>query len=495
MVDVRVTGDAVGAVEAPALQPPVRARRNPHLRLRLLVGDTIALTAAWSPEIAVGTAGGAAVRSTSLAIIAIWCTLVATYWLGLYRSRVCARPVEASLRMLVAALAGLAGAAGVEWLRHGTPVPAPVPSLALATVALFAVRWRLTRWLRAQRAEGRFLRTIVLVGRTDQVGSVCDLLDAEPELGYRVGAIATPTGDGGWRELPRGTPDTIQPLATQAGASGVILVAGALDPAAAEQVVRRAMDHRLHVQLWPGVECLASWRLRVSPICQLPAFYVEPHRIAPWQAVLKRTIDIVLSAVLLAVLAPLMGTVAVLVKAQDGGPVCYRSRRVGRRGALIWVTKFRTMVPDAASMLDAVAALNERQGGPLFKASADPRVTRLGAALRASSIDELPQLFDVLRGAMSLVGPRPALPSEVEQFDEDFQRRHDMRPGITGLWQVEARDNPSFRAYRRLDLTYVDNWHPWLDFAILVTTAHAVTVRGLHLLRRSLRLRRRRERR
>jgi lipopolysaccharide/colanic/teichoic acid biosynthesis glycosyltransferase len=182
-----------------------------------------------------------------------------------------------------------------------------------------------------------------------------------------------------------------------------------------------------------------------------------------------------------------MGTVAVLVKAQDGGPVFYRSRRVGRRGTLIWVTKYRTMVPDAANMLDVVAALNERQGGPLFKASADPRVTRLGAALRASSIDELPQLFDVLRGAMSLVGPRPALPSEVEQFDEDLRRRHDMRPGITGLWQVEARDNPSFRAYKRLDLTYIDNWHPWLDFAILVTTVHAVTVRGLHLLRRSLR--------
>ena len=126
--------------------------------------------------------------------------------------------------------------------------------------------------------------------------------------------------------------------------------------------------------------------------------------------------------------------------------------------------------------------MNERTGGPLFKASNDPRVTRIGRFLRATSIDELPQLWNVLTGTMSLVGPRFALPHEDAHFDTELQRRHQMRPGITGLWQTEARDNPSFSAYRRLDLLYVDNWSLGLDFAILANTAHAVSVRALRTI-------------
>jgi hypothetical protein len=122
----------------------------------------------------------------------------------------------------------------------------------------------------------------------------------------------------------------------------------------------------------------------------------------------------------------------------------------------------------------ALATVNERTDGPLFKASNDPRVTRVGRLLRASSVDELPQLWNVLRGTMSLVGPRPALPDEVSQFDAELQRRHSVRPGMTGLWQVEARRNPSFSAYRRLDLHYVDNWSLSLDLAIMAATAPAV---------------------
>jgi lipopolysaccharide/colanic/teichoic acid biosynthesis glycosyltransferase len=146
------------------------------------------------------------------------------------------------------------------------------------------------------------------------------------------------------------------------------------------------------------------------------------------------------------------------------------------------VLKLRTMVPNASRLMSQVTALNERTDGPLFKAANDPRVTRVGRFLRATSIDELPQLWNVLNGTMSLVGPRPALFSEVDQFDAEFHRRHQMRPGLTGLWQIEARDNPSFSAYRRLDLTYIDNWSLALDFNILATTFHAVAVRGLRLI-------------
>ena len=146
------------------------------------------------------------------------------------------------------------------------------------------------------------------------------------------------------------------------------------------------------------------------------------------------------------------------------------------------VLKLRTMVPNAAQMQDDLAEMNEREGGPLFKATNDPRVTRIGRLLRDTSIDEIPQLWDVLTGRMSLVGPRFAMPKEAALFDEELQRRTVMRPGITGLWQTEARDNPSFSAYRRLDLLYVDNWSLGLDLAILANTAHAVTARAVRAL-------------
>jgi lipopolysaccharide/colanic/teichoic acid biosynthesis glycosyltransferase len=188
--------------------------------------------------------------------------------------------------------------------------------------------------------------------------------------------------------------------------------------------------------------------------------------------------DLVFAAVLGLLTVPILGAAAVAIKLADGGPVIHRSERVGRDGVTIRVFKLRTMVPDAATMILNVAELNERKGGPLFKASDDPRVTKVGRVLRATSIDELPQLWNVLNGTMSMVGPRPALLHEVEHFDEELRRRHEMRPGITGLWQVEARDNPSFSAYRRHDLSYVDDWSVGLDVAILASTMHELAVRG-----------------
>jgi lipopolysaccharide/colanic/teichoic acid biosynthesis glycosyltransferase len=158
--------------------------------------------------------------------------------------------------------------------------------------------------------------------------------------------------------------------------------------------------------------------------------------------------------------------------------VFFAQERVGRDGGTFTLYKLRTMVVDAESRRAELEADNER-GGPLFKLSDDPRVTRFGRLLRATSIDEIPQLFNVLQGAMSLVGPRPALPSEVEEFDDDLRRRTRVKPGVTGLWQVEARDSENFDLYRRYDLLYVDNWSVTLDLAILARTVAAVGLRGL----------------
>ncbi len=167
-----------------------------------------------------------------------------------------------------------------------------------------------------------------------------------------------------------------------------------------------------------------------------------------------------------------------LIKLEDGGPVLFRQRRVGLHGREFEILKFRTMVVDAEARLAALRQSNERVG-PLFKMDHDPRITRIGRLLRATSLDELPQLFNVLNGSMSLVGPRPALPREVAEFPVALNARHQVRPGITGLWQVEARDNPAFEAYLRLDLFYVENWSLALDLMILLGTIDHIVLRPI----------------
>ena len=245
------------------------------------------------------------------------------------------------------------------------------------------------------------------------------------------------------------------------------------------QAVERALEGGLHVQVWPGLPGVSSQRLRMSPLSGMPMLYVEPHQPTKAQAAVKRAVDLVVSILIGLAALPVLGMSALLIKIEDGGPVLYRSVRIGRKGAPFTVWKLRTMVSGADRQVVEVEELNERIGGPLFKVSEDPRVTRVGRLLRRASIDELPQLWNVLNGSMSLVGPRPAFASEVEQFDPELRRRHELRPGITGLWQVEARDNPSFSAYRRLDLAYVDNWSVWLDIEILATTAYTVLSRAV----------------
>lgn len=211
---------------------------------------------------------------------------------------------------------------------------------------------------------------------------------------------------------------------------------------------------------------------------------LRSERFVSVRAIAKRSLDVVVASVALLLASPVMVLAALAVKTADGGPILFEQWRIGRGGRRFRMRKFRTMVVDAESQLVALAARNERRGGPLFKLDDDPRVTLVGRLLRATSIDELPQLFNVLGGTMSLVGPRPALPSEVAEFDARLHTRHDVRPGITGLWQIEARDDESFAAYRRCDVYYVENWSLRLDLAILARTIPAVVGRGWRSLRR-----------
>jgi exopolysaccharide biosynthesis polyprenyl glycosylphosphotransferase len=187
----------------------------------------------------------------------------------------------------------------------------------------------------------------------------------------------------------------------------------------------------------------------------------------------KRTTDIVLSLLALAVAAPIMLAIAIAIRFDSAGPAFYSSERIGHKGRVFRCFKFRTMVQNAEQLKAQLMALNERTG-ILFKMTNDPRVTRVGRILRKYSLDEIPQFLNVLRGEMSLVGPRPPVASEVEKYAVEHFRRLEVLPGLTGLWQIRARQDPSFERYVALDLAYVENWSLWLDFKIMLRTADAV---------------------
>ncbi len=462
---------------------PVRRRwRAPSgtPRRTLVIGDVVALAAAWTAPALYGNAL-AWERRALCSAAAVIVTMLSMHRAGLYRSRVCAlRSTEAARTVAAAALGGGVFAAS-EWLAGSASAWPAIGGAASASVAVLVVRWRFGRWLKARRSEGWFLRTVVLVGTNEDGAALWKMFTDEPELGYRVGAvIGDRTLHEPWNRLDGcADVDGLETLAKRVGATGVIVVGSAVGFSTGSEAVSRALRAGLHVQFCPGFHGLSSRRIRMAPVSGVPMLYVEPRDVAKWRLLTKRAIDLTVTVALCPVALPLLAMAALLIKLEDRGPVIHRHSVIGRFGAPITVLKLRTMVPNAEQMIAHVAGLNERTGGPLFKATYDPRVTRIGRFLRATSVDELPQLWNVLNGTMSLVGPRFALPYEVAQFDEELRRRVDMRPGITGLWQSEARDNPSFSAYRRLDLFYVDNWSLSMDIGILVNTVHAISVRFL----------------
>jgi exopolysaccharide biosynthesis polyprenyl glycosylphosphotransferase len=454
-------------------------RQPSSLRRHLVAGDIVALVLTWGALVGFNPEGGPVRRAICWAV-AVVVTLAVMRQVGLYRARICALRSLEAIRVFAACVAGTSAFIACEALGGRVDAIGATEAGGASVLIVLVLRWRFGRWLKARRQALRHLRPIVLVGANEDAQGLWAMLKEEPELGFLVGGVVGQMQEGSpWEGVPHcATVDEMVDLAKEAGATGVIVVASAFDVAARSRAVDLALASGLHVQVWPGIHGLSSRRVRMSPVSGVPLLYVEPPTAPSWELVVKRAMDLVLGAVLCVVAAPFVGVAALAIKMSDGGPVMYRSKRAGRRGEPIEVLKMRTMVPNAAALMTHVAELNERKGGPLFKATDDPRVTKVGRILRATSIDELPQLWNVLQGTMSLVGPRPALLDEVEHFDQELHRRHDMRPGMTGLWQVEARDNPSFSAYRRLDLSYIDDWSLSLDLAIMASTGHEIAVRA-----------------
>jgi exopolysaccharide biosynthesis polyprenyl glycosylphosphotransferase len=253
----------------------------------------------------------------------------------------------------------------------------------------------------------------------------------------------------------------------------VIVATTAVTSAACNRLVRELVDARVHVEMSSSLQGIDAERLTVRPLGTTPIVYVERVHYGGWRAVAKRGFELICSAVALIALAPLLGLVALVIKLDSRGPVLFAQIRVGRHGRPFRVLKFRTMVSNAEDLIIDLRARNEVDG-PLFKLHDDPRITRVGRAIRRFSIDEIPQLWNVVRGEMSLVGPRPALFSEMDQWTVELRSRLRVRPGLTGMWQVSGRSNLDFSEYVRLDLYYVDNWSLWRDLAIIARTVPVV---------------------
>jgi len=223
----------------------------------------------------------------------------------------------------------------------------------------------------------------------------------------------------------------------------------------------------------PAVTDIAGPRIRIRPVAGLPLLHVEEPRLEGITRWTKHTIDRSLAGIVLVCLFPFVPVVALLIKLTSPGPVLFRQVRVGKGGRSFTMFKLRTMVDGAEGAIEQLRPHNESVG-PMFKMRRDPRVTTVGRVLRRLSIDEMPQLINVLRGEMSIVGPRPPLPSEVTQYGENARRRFLVRPGLTGLWQVSGRADLPWEETVRLDLYYVDNWSPALDLLIVAKTLHAI---------------------
>jgi exopolysaccharide biosynthesis polyprenyl glycosylphosphotransferase len=462
------------------------AEKANNLRRHLVAGDLLALAVVWVPLAFVQN--GSLWTASACAAGTVVLTLLVMRRGGLYRARVCAvRSLEVQ-RVAGASIIGSCAFGLVGWWTGYLSWTSLAFGATAAAAVVLALRWRFGRWLKIKRSRGQFLRTVVLIGTDDDAVAVWRMVSDEPELGYRVGAvIGDDRPEAPWGQLPASADvRELGTLARKVRATGVIIVGSAVGAATTATALNEALSTGLHVQVWPGLVGLSNRRVRMAPLLGAPVFYVEPMGSDRWRQAVKRAMDIMLTLAVLPVALPILIAASLLIKLEDRGPVIYHHRVVGQFGRPITVLKLRTMVPNAAHMLNNVASLNERTGGPLFKASYDPRVTKIGRILRATSIDELPQLWDVITGKMSLVGPRFALPSEVEHFDEELRRRTRMRPGMTGLWQSEARDNPSFGAYRRLDLFYIDNWSLSLDIAILANTLHGVGVKALRAFHSSV---------
>jgi exopolysaccharide biosynthesis polyprenyl glycosylphosphotransferase len=398
---------------------------------------------------------------------------------GEYHFRQWGFGIDEDSRILTASLETFALLALGMYVTHSElPGSAVLVLFVVGTPALIASRRLVRFFIHRLWASGVGRERVLLVGAPDPVAQLTKVLHRERWLGL------TPVGElHPGEELCEGAftePGDIVDAVSEFDADIVIFCDGAFHIGTDFNLLARHLERQeVHLVVVPTLSDISAHRMGMVPAAGMPLIFVEKPHAQRALSPSKRALDVLAAGVALLLVAPALALVALLIKLEDAGPVIFRQERIGRAGRPFGMLKLRSMVIDAEQLLpQGGEGAHDDGNGMLFKLHDDPRVTRVGRFIRRFSIDELPQLWNVLTGEMSIVGPRPALPCEVAKYLPTVRRRLDVRPGITGLWQVSGRSDLSWEDTVRLDLYYVDNWSMLQDAAILFRTARAILARS-----------------
>jgi exopolysaccharide biosynthesis polyprenyl glycosylphosphotransferase len=471
----------------PTATGAARPRRNWLRRylVALLAGDVVAAVTAASvaastrPRQHVGV--GTFLAHYGFAVVPL-CWLVGLWVAKAYEPHILGAGSEEFKRVgrtavgLVAALAMLSYGVHAE-IARGYVLFAVSTAAILTAISRHVSR----RVIHRLRARGRCLQRVVGVGSESQLLHLVSQFEREPWDGLQMVAACLPDGgepSGLLAEAGIPVLGTFKDVASVAAIVDADAVAATACPemhgAGLRQLAWHLEGTNLQLMIAPGLAEVAGPRIHMRPIAGLSMLVVEQPQLSGLGRVTKGVVDRLVAASALVLLAPVLGMVAAAVRLTSPGPALFRQTRVGKGGREFTLYKFRSMVVGAEQRVSELIDLNENADGLLFKVKRDPRVTRVGRFLRRYSIDELPQLINVVRGDMSLVGPRPPLPGEVARYELHVHRRLMVRPGLTGLWQVSGRSALTWDESVRLDLRYVENWSLALDLMILWKTVFAV---------------------
>ncbi len=422
---------------------------------------------------------------TVLTLIATPVWLI-TFWMyGLYEPRQVLGPVQEFKQVFHSVVAGsvlifMADSIFKLDLARGWALIAMASGFFVVGLERLLVR----KTLHFLRRRGGDPTRALIIGANAEAKTVARMLEREAWLGYRILGFVDddiPVGQevsDGHEVL--GPISELRDLITRHRATLVLIAATSLDANRINRLLWDLNDVEIDLQVTSGTVDVTASRMIVQSVAGVPLLYVRRTGMNRLQRLMKRSLDVGGSAFGLLLLSPFLAAIALWIKRDSDGPAFFTQVRVGRDGEVFTCYKFRTMVPDAEERLAELEHLSEGPG-ILFKIKDDPRVTKAGRFLRRYSLDELPQLWNVLRGEMSMVGPRPPIPSEVEQYDEWVRNRLRVKPGLTGLWQVSGRTETSFSDYVRYDLFYIQNWSFSLDLWIIWRTVRAVlSAEGAH---------------
>ncbi|MFC3500994.1 sugar transferase [Micromonospora krabiensis] len=464
---------------------PARADERAYIRVLVVLDTavlTVALLAGYLARFGDGRASGSEISYVLVAPALLVAWLVSLKALGCYDDRVIGYGADEYRRVGTASLR-LAG--GIAILGYVADVNVSrgflAISFAIGTIGLEATRFAARKRLHRARSRGiGWSRRVLVVGEAAHVLELVLTLRREPYAGYHVvGAcipdallapVAQRLGDVPVVGSLRGIPEAAEAV----GADTIAVTAsGELTATRLRRLGWQLEGTGIDLVVAPARTDVAGPRIHTRPVAGLPLIHVEAPEFRGARKLVKGFVDRATATVALTALLPVLAFLALAIRLDSRGPVFFRQTRVGRGGLEFGVWKFRTMVVNADELLAELVSRNETDG-LMFKMRDDPRITRVGRVLRKWSLDELPQLVNVLLGQMSLVGPRPPLPSEVARYDGDVARRLLVKPGMTGLWQVSGRSDLSWEDGIRLDLYYVENWSLAADLTILWKTFGAV---------------------